>query len=245
MRNSVIEAYIVAWNEAETIHLTIRHYQKFCDQITILDNYSDDGTADIATDLGCKIKTFGIRGELDDGEYIKVKNSCWKGSQADFVVVVDADEIIFHPNIQAIFEKALRDRKTIFRTCGYNMYSEEMPENDFLEIRTGLADQNYSKLACFSPQINDINYVYGCHEANPVGNVRFSDDTLNLYHYRNIGGFDRLQKRHEIYRKRLSIQNQRLGLGVHYTFDEEKRRKSYAANLSRAMQSGECVIKLV
>lgn len=51
-----IEAHIIAWNENETIHLTIKHYQQFCSKIIIYDNYSTDNTRSICESMGCEVK---------------------------------------------------------------------------------------------------------------------------------------------------------------------------------------------
>lgn len=95
----MIEAHIVAWNEAETIHLTIKHYKAFCSHIILWDNHSTDTTREIAKALGCTVKTFGKEGELSDRAYMELKNECWKKNhpgkdRRDYVIVVDADEIL-------------------------------------------------------------------------------------------------------------------------------------------------------
>jgi glycosyltransferase involved in cell wall biosynthesis len=218
-----VEAYIIAWNEADIIAFTINHYKQFCDKIILFDNFSDDGTPEIARSLGCDVRTFGRPGELSDPEYLKVKNYAWKFSDADWVIIVDADEIIWHPNIKQTLQKNIGS-STIFKPTGWNIYSHAMPINNYLEITTGILDNNYSKLCVFNPKkITDINYVYGCHVAKPTGDVVYSSDNLFLLHYRNIGGPSRLVKRHASYRPRLSEINRRFKLGIHYTFTDEQR----------------------
>lgn len=218
-----VEAYIIAWNEADIIRLTIEHYKQFCDRVILYDNYSDDGTAEIARDLGCEVRSFGRKGELSDPEYLKVKNYAWKFSEADWVIVVDADEILYHPNIKALLEDNI-DRSTIFNTVGWNVFSHSMPVNSYMEVKTGKVDGNYSKLCIFNPKkVTDINYVYGCHVAKPAGEVVYAWEKLILLHYRNIGGPARLVKRHALYRERLSEINRRFKLGIHYTFSDDQR----------------------
>jgi glycosyltransferase involved in cell wall biosynthesis len=228
-----VEAFIMAYDESETIHLTIKHYQKFCDKITICDNFSSDNTREIALSMGCEVKLFGIKGSLDDREYTKLKNSCWKGSDADWVIVVDADEILWkgeqssYLTTYELFE-ASRKGETIIRTYGWQIMSHEMPKEDWLEIKTGYHYENYSKLCCFNPkEIKEIGYVHGCHVAKPTGNVVLSHETLPLFHYRNVGGPDRLIKRHALYRARMSEWNTRWNAGGHYLIDDNKRRKEW------------------
>lgn len=230
-----IEAYIIVWNEVDTIQLTINHYKSFCDKITFYDNYSNDGTLEVIKANDCEVIHFGTNGKLEDKEYIKVKNNCWKGSKADWVVVCDSDELVYHKQIVSVLEREKTAGNTIFRTNGFNMFSKVMPVDSFNEIKLGVSSENYSKLACFSPKIKSINYVFGCHVADPVGNIRYCNEKLNLCHYRNIGGVERLIKRHESYRQRMSDHNKRFGLGIHYTYDDERRKKDWNDKYSEAV----------
>lgn len=218
-----VEAYIIVWNEIDTIQFTIDHYKKICDRITFFDNHSNDGTAEKIIENGCILQSFGSHGKLEDKEYLRIKNNCWKQSTADWVIVVDCDEIIWHPDLERVFNS----KGTVFKTIGWDVHSKYMPEKDFLEIKTGVYSKNYSKLAVFSPNISSINYVYGCHVADPVGNVEYCEEKLVLFHYRNIGGADRLVERHKLYRNRLSEFNKKWELGVHYTHQDDQRIKDW------------------
>lgn len=215
----MVEAFIVAWQEAETIRLTLSHYNSFCEKVTLFDNYSTDGTPDIARDMGATVKQFGTPGVLSDDDYLTVKNNCWKKSQADWVFVGDADEVLMSKRTQSIrcvLDWAREDGATIFKPIGWDIYSNHMPE-DLRDVQHGFLNENYSKTALFNPkQIREINFRYGCHVSKPAGNVVFSKWQLFLLHYRNIGGPQRLVNRHALYRTRMSEKNIRFGLGVHY-----------------------------
>ena len=225
-----IEAHIIAWNESETIHLTVNHYQKFCSKIIIYDNYSTDNTRSICEAMGCEVKLFGIEGVLSDVEYTKLKNNCWKGSNADFVIVCDADEIFAGPGIWNY-------DVTIYKTFGWQVVHEDIPHETWGEITTGYHDPNYSKLVCFNPkQIKEINYVHGCHVANPVGNINFSNGAFPLFHYRNVGGVERLIKRHALYRNRISPHNIKWNMGGHYLYDDERRIKEWYEQLNKSVE---------
>lgn len=222
------EAYIICWNEAETIHLTIKHYQQYCDKITLYDNYSSDGSDLIAQSLGCNVIKFGIKGQLSDAAYLKIKNYCWKNSSADWVIVCDADEILYHKDLKQILIDDANKGATIFETQGYNIYSHDTPRSSYLEIRTGFPDANYSKKVIFNPRhIKDIRYSYGAHSCQPSGTIVRGNETLYLLHYRNIGGPDKIVARHGMYRKRMSEDNKRLGLGCHYNYDDERRIREW------------------
>lgn len=217
MQKPTIETYIIAWNEAETISFTIKHYQAFS-KVILYDNFSDDQTREIALEMGCEVRMFGRVGELNDAEYLKVKNRAWKGSKADFVIIVDADEILQEPKDFS---------GTIWKTKGFNIYSNDVPRESFSEIMTGHWDDNYSKSVIFSPKLTDINFTYGAHKSDPKGEVIYSPEVLTLFHYRAIGGAERMVKRHEQYRKRMGYLNRTLGLGCHYLYDDNRRRKEW------------------
>lgn len=228
-----VHAHILAFNEAETIHLTIKHYRQFCDRITIFDNFSTDNTRGIAEGLGCEIRPFGIAGVLDDKEYLKVKNHCFKGSDADWVIVCDADEIL-DVTIQDLKTATFYDR-TIFKTHGWNIFSNEMPKESWGEISTGIADANYSKLILFNPQkIKEINYVPGCHVAKPEGEVRYDDQELTLFHYKHVGGAKRIADRHALYNSRLSDWNKKFRCGFQYSEPREQTIKYFNECLAKS-----------
>lgn len=224
----MVEAFIVGWNESETIRLTLSHYNSFCENVTLFDNYSSDGTPDIARDMGATVNQFGTPGVLSDDDYLTVKNNCWKKSKADWVFVGDADEIIWHPHLETEFKIQSELGATIFKTIGWDVVSHYMPQDSFMEITNGYRNENYSKLAVFNPQaITEIGYKYGCHVAKPSGDVVYADKSLLLLHYRNIGGPQRLVNRHALYRPRMSEKNRRFGLGCHYEYTDEQRVKEW------------------
>jgi glycosyltransferase involved in cell wall biosynthesis len=224
----MIEAYLVAFNEDETIHLSIKHYQKFCSRVTILNNHSTDRTVEIAKSMGCRIKNFGTPGVLNDRDYINIKNECWKEGKYDWVIVCDADEILQEP-------KNISQVGTIFKTSGWNVFSHEMPKNDWLEITNGHPEENYSKTVMFNPkQITDINFRIGCHVSSPRGNVIWAEETLTLFHYRNVGGPQRLVDRHNLYRPRMSEENLQKNWGHHYLVTDEERIREWEEKYAKS-----------
>jgi hypothetical protein len=161
-------------------------------------------------ELGADVRLFGTAGVLSDADYLEVKNNCWKGSDADWVIIVDDDEILYKPPFED-------ETASIIRTQGFEIYSHDMPKDSFLELQEGEVNNNYSKLCVFNPnRIKEINYIYGCHEARPAGDIVYSVSKLPLLHYRSIGGPHRLIERQRSYIPRMSEVNKRWGLGAHY-----------------------------
>lgn len=213
-----VEAYILAWNESDIIGLVIKHYQKFCDKIVILDNHSTDNTAAIAESMGCEVRKFGTK-FFDDYENLTIKNNCWKGSKADWVIVCDCDEVLFcMPAAERnVLAKATEAGETIFRTYGWQIMSDEMPKADLLEITNGYHFSNYSKNIIFNPKAFEaINYNPGAHRIDPIGNVVWADHRFYVLHYKHIGGVQRTIDRYKQYQPRMSRNNRRKGWGIHY-----------------------------
>jgi glycosyltransferase involved in cell wall biosynthesis len=234
----MIESHIVAWNEAETIHLTIKHYQRFCYHVVIWDNHSTDTTREIAKSMGCTVKTFGKMGELSDRAYMELKNECWKKvhpghDRRSWVIVVDADEILKFLKFKA--RLAEETGVTIIKTQGWNVFSHDMPKDEWLEIDNGHPEENYSKTVIFDPKnITDINFHIGCHVSRPKGNVRLGTDPMYLFHYRNVGGPQRLIERHNLYRARMSEENLQRQWGHHYLVSDEQRVKEWEEKYNKS-----------
>jgi glycosyltransferase involved in cell wall biosynthesis len=217
-----IEAYILTWNESDIIRLVIKHYSKFCDKIVILDNHSTDGTDRIALELGCEVRKFGNK-FFDDSENMKVKNECWKGSEADWVIVCDADEVLWWDEKHMDLSSMLHGTPShVIRPQGWQIMSDQMPTFDLLEVTNGYRFDNYSKCVLFDPWLKEINFNPGAHRCNPVGpegvEIETSEFTESLYvlHYKHIGGVQRTIKRYAEYRKRMSKINRQKGWGIHY-----------------------------
>lgn len=244
-----IEAYICVWNEMDILELVIKHYQKFCDEITILDNYSTDGSRELALKMGCNVIHYGTK-FFDDQENMNIKNNVWKGSKADWVIVCDCDECLFTYYVDTVMlpieswwydiqEKLLIEKEeqqsTIIKTIGWQIMGNEMPKNDLLEITNGYEFSNYAKNIVFNPQkITEINYNPGAHKINPVGEVVYSEDSLYVLHYKHIGGVERTIKRYREYKPRMSKLNRKHGWGSHYNRTPASLRQEWAERMAKS-----------
>jgi glycosyltransferase involved in cell wall biosynthesis len=220
-----IEAYLLTWNESDIIGLVIKHYQKFCDKVIIMDNYSSDNTCKIAESMGCEVRKFGTQ-FFDDFENMKCKNNCWKGSDADWVIVCDADEVLYfgdslNPSFEDLASYLHGSPYHVYRPQGWQIMSDEMPVNDLLEITNGYEFNNYSKCILFSPWLLEIKFNPGAHRCNPIAPSGIEVDicessSMYVLHYKHIGGVHRTIKRYAEYKKRLSRNNIKNGWGIHY-----------------------------
>jgi hypothetical protein len=234
-----IEAFLICWNEIEILPFVIKHYQKFCDKIKIYDNFSDDGSDTYAKSMGCEVIKFGLPGQLNDDFYKEVKNNCWKGSDADWVIVCDTDELLYliDGDIRKLllFPSMMPHKPSIFKTQGWQITSNAMPLADILEITNGYKFDNYSKSIIFDPKrIQEINFNYGAHRISPVGDIVYSEETLYVLHYRQMGGVNRLIKRYRAYQKRMSPFNRKHGHGIHYLKAEEIIRRNWNRDILKS-----------
>ncbi len=238
-----IECFLVCWNESAIMPLVIKHYAKFCDKITILDNYSTDGSDKLAESLGCEVIKFGTK-FFDDENNRQIKNECWRGSDADLVICADFDEILcppipFNPNQcwHSAFRYFLKvhHHTTIWKTVGWQIMSDQMPKDDLLEVTNGFEFSNYAKNIIFNPkEITAINFNPGSHRIDPKGNVVYSEEPLYVLHYKHIGGVQRTIDRYREYKPRMSKLNRRKGWGSHYDRTEQSIREEWNERMAKS-----------
>lgn len=220
-----IDLHILCYNESEIIRLVLGHYKKFCRHLFVYDNHSTDNSRQIAEEEGAIVHLFGSK-FFDDQIHMDTKNNCWRGSDADLVIVCDMDEILCPPSLEnyngclsgfKYYLSLFKDTTTIWKTYGWQIMSDQMPKDDLLEVTNGFHFANYSKSIIFNPkEIKEINYNLGAHKCNPIGNVVWSEEPLYVLHYKHIGGLQRTIDRYSEYKKRMSPFNRKHGHGKHY-----------------------------
>lgn len=220
-----IDLYALCWNEERFLPYFLRHYSPLCRSITIWDNESTDGSLDIISSYpNTKVVQHPTGNEIRDDLWLEFKNTSWKESRgaaaADWVLVVDLDEIVYHPRLLEYLEACKAKGITLAWTVGYEMVSERFPETSgqiYEDVTDGVRDEWYSKPAIFDPNaITEINYEPGAHTCNPTGRV--SEDhspDLKLLHYRFLG-LDYVLPRFEARRRRQSSLNKQRGWGYHF-----------------------------
>ena len=204
-----IHVYTVCWNEEQFLPFFLRHYSSFADRIVVYDNQSTDSTPDIVRSCPiAELRTFDTNGSFDDHANINIKNNSYKEScgEADYVIVVDSDELIYHPDLKRVLLQHKRDGITLPRTKGLDMVSWRFPtaEKDITElVRLGRESLEYSKRCIFDPSL-DMNFEIGCHDCTPEGNVVENKEAeLFMLHYHYLG-LMRCINRHRIVRSRLA-----------------------------------------
>jgi glycosyltransferase involved in cell wall biosynthesis len=217
-----IEVFALAHNEEFIMPYLMRHYSQFA-KVTILENNSTDKTVEIAKKMGAKVIEFNVPDVKSNRWNSEVKNECWKTSNADWVIVIDADEFIYHPNLVKILRKT---DATIMKSTWCEMYSDKIPTGEWQiydKINKGIEySVGNAKLAILRPdRIEDMNWGVGCHAASPEGDVIYGEEGIKTLHFRHLS-IDYVLERNRYTSKRMSSEDKMRGWGVQYSFPEER-----------------------
>ena len=236
----IVHYYAVCWNEERMLPFVFRHYDDFVSQYVFFDNESTDHSQSIIlSHPDSHVKTFHTDG-FDDNVHNDIKNSCWKKSRgrADYVIVCDVDEMLYHKDMQQMLAHALKYHISFFRPEGWDMYSEHFPPSESPltdSVTRGVRSTGYGKSILFDPhRIVDINYEPGAHFCHPTGIVKASKDNgLKVLHYKNLG-LDYIMSRIRAYRGRLTERIKAEGFAVHYTYADKQIEEDFEKGLTKA-----------
>lgn len=175
-------------------------YYSFADKIIIYDNMSSDNTLELIRQVGkitrqskTELHTYDTNDKFREDIQTIIRNTCWLKSKgiADWVIMVDVDEHIYHPDLITFLKTAKTEKYTVLKADGYNMWSESFPKYGSRltnQIKTGWAWAPQSKISIFNPnEVSSMNYDAGFHKANPVGNINMLVNGYKLLHYKLMG----------------------------------------------------------
>lgn len=236
---SIIHYYSLCWNEEKILPFVLDYYAPFCEKMVIMDNESDDNSQSIIrSHPNAEMRSYSSNGEIRDDIYLEIKNNIWKESRgkADWVIVCDTDEILYHPDLPKKLDELKDKGISIIKPHGYNMFAEAYPQKSLMEITNGIKDNRHmGKCIIFNPNlIEEINFKTGCHKCFPTGQIQYyRKDDMKLLHYKCLD-LEFLIDRFEILKKRLSNYNMENKFGKHYMAEKELIKENYFNNLSKA-----------
>ena len=151
-----IEVFTLAWNEPVSIRRFCEVYQKFADRVVVYDYGSTDHTMDVVREFGGVEARASYRG-MDAREtgllvkdFTSFKRNVWRESAADWVVVVDPDEWLYHPNMREYLAGCLHH--LALRARGYNVIgSSDLAVLDGLAKWYAVFNKFYNKPCVFQP----------------------------------------------------------------------------------------------
>lgn len=97
-----IDLYAVCYNEEAMLPFFLKHYEKIVSNLYIYDNMSTDSSRDILkSHPKVKYNTFDTDGKCCEVTLTKIRNEEYKkfSYNCDYVIIVDIDEILYHPKI--------------------------------------------------------------------------------------------------------------------------------------------------
>lgn len=240
-----IDVYCLCWNEEAIIPFVIQYWKRFARHVYVYDNGSTDKSIELLSQYPdwITIEHFDSESEgFDDITNLKIKNDCWKGSDADWVVVCDFDECLYSKNLTEFLGNLDRNDFSVIAPQWTDVWSKDFPEYDegklCHEITDGVVPDKRNhlhKCILFKPgATKEMNYGAGCHFCRHVGEGKTGmlNDGIYLVHLKNLG-IDYRIKRYGQLKERLSERNKRYGFGVHYFQSDDEIRKEFEENLKK------------
>ena len=231
----IIHLYVVCWNEEAMIPFFLKNYQEV-DKIVVSDNESTDNSIKLySQNAKVCIRTYKTDGQLTWSAQANIKDNIWKESrgQADWVIIVDNDELIYHPEgLRHALSLAEAEGATLVIPKGIDMVSETFPDKQFPifdQIKYGFESPGFFKQCIFKPdEIDEINFGAGAHHADPVGNVKIAKIAgLQLRHCKFLS-YEYRSARSRLVHPRVNPEEFAAGLSVHYYDDEAKLQEEWA-----------------
>jgi hypothetical protein len=209
-----------------------RHYDQFIDRYFVFDNGSTDNSISMLEEHGSvEIAHFDVHGDSFVEEEVRLGDTIWRGSDADWVIITDIDEHIYHPTLAPYLQRCQRQGVTAIQSIGYEMISRSFPKGDrpLVELVTnGVRSLGHDRLCIFDPKaLTETNYEPGRHAADPRGRVVWpAYPEVLLLHYKQLGVKYPIVRSAEL-RRGLKAGDIEKGWGLHYTWSAAHIRRNW------------------
>lgn len=190
----LIDLYSVMNNEEVLLPYWLRHYERIADRIFVWDDQSTDNTrAMLLAHPKVTILPLEKFGDYDEYWVTEVFPQYEQHSPgvADWVIVADGDEFIYHPDLRGVLEVERFKGTQLIYCLGYTMIAEALPKGNgqiYDEIKNGIPDKLESKWTIHSPDIR-MRFKKGRHSGPREGgnSVTNAETGIKLFHYRYLG----------------------------------------------------------
>lgn len=230
MNRPLLEVFIISWNEEKIISDIIGWYRDRVPDclITLMDNESTDNTKKIAEQMGCNVTYFSSNNQMDELTLMNIRNTCWKSSKAEYIIVCDADEWV-DVNRDILLRNNEEKEWDICKCFGYEMFGYEHDTPDTLVMGTWSA--GYCKPILFKKdRILETNFEAGSHKCNArgEGELKWKINFPNLYHTKHRS-WSNVIDRCALLAARRSQDSKNKGWNFHYSLPESAH-KEYREN---------------
>lgn len=223
-----IEVHILSHDHERMLPWALRHYQTFASRIIVHDG-GPSFTYSHCAPPGIEVRKWDTAGQLNDQLAADLKNSCWEGSDADWVICVDADELIYFPNgAQETLAAYCRLGAAAIKPHGFEMFADFEPAGPrqiYDYVKQGARDDKwYAKPVIFSPKkVAESGFGIGAHESRPVLKNGYrcyvgkrwpqAEPACYLLHFHQVGPIEDVAARYDATRKRLAAINEKHNWG--------------------------------
>lgn len=227
-----LEVHVLTHDDEQMLVWALRHYLAIGARVVVHDGGPRGLSSEIAKVMGAEARPWDTAGQLNDSLARHLKNTCWEGTDADWVACMDADELLYFPIGMEVTLRAYdKMGAAVPKPGGFEMLSDEWfdprdhADQIYDHVKDGAPDDHwYAKPVLFSPaRVADSGFGIGAHESEPVlhggRTLRVGRDWPKanppcwLLHFHQIGGLERIAKRYDETRKRLSGVNVKNGWG--------------------------------
>ena len=140
-----IEVYTFCYNDSFIIPEVIKYWEKYASHVIVYDNHSTDNSVELFSKYDwIEVREYDSNNKYDPELIQKMKETIYKGSKADYVMVCDIDEVILYKDsLMNFIEQQYLTSADVFCSQYYNLLS--LTNN---LIKSEILIQNNSKMKC-------------------------------------------------------------------------------------------------
>ena len=245
-----IHLYTLMWNESKVVPFIADYWKNAgIDKVTVFNNGSTDSSVELLSKYPFVEVVQGLDTDcVDDRGYLTIKDNCWKGSDADWVIVCDFDEVPFTPygTLKEVLARYDAQGFNLIQARCYEVVRKEFPEYDETKLLhqldgSWLGDPHPSmhKMLCFNPSnVYEVNYTIGAHGCRPIGTnlkvATMTEDYVTI-HCKHLG-WDYVIDRAKTLDSRLTEEHRQKHWAFHYAEYVKDYKKEYDERMRNAVE---------